>query len=314
MNDVQKAIEELSVYQPGVFPREALQTLIDQQTESTPLLLDYLETVAADVQKAVDNDQTELMLFALYLLGQFRATRAYRPLINLLAQLDESNDEFLGDLVTEGLPRIIASVCDGDVAPIKTLAENPKTDVYIRAAAFYSLGTLAFQNLMPVAELKEYCRSMLAGKLQYDDDEGYLPIALVSICEMHGFADLLPVIRDAYQRWPGMKLFNKLKDIEEELKHQNYREHESSFHNQFITDTIGSLETWDSFQPEAKYEDENEDGDFDLASLFPEPQGLQAPIGQEFLTEGTFVREVPKVGRNDPCPCGSGKKFKKCCG
>jgi hypothetical protein len=28
----------------------------------------------------------------------------------------------------------------------------------------------------------------------------------------------------------------------------------------------------------------------------------------------TFRREDPKVGRNDPCPCGSGKKFKKCCG
>ena len=28
----------------------------------------------------------------------------------------------------------------------------------------------------------------------------------------------------------------------------------------------------------------------------------------------TFRREAPKVGRNDPCPCGSGKKFKKCCG
>ena len=27
-----------------------------------------------------------------------------------------------------------------------------------------------------------------------------------------------------------------------------------------------------------------------------------------------IVRDVPKVGRNDPCPCGSGKKFKKCCG
>ena len=25
-------------------------------------------------------------------------------------------------------------------------------------------------------------------------------------------------------------------------------------------------------------------------------------------------REVPKVGRNDPCPCGSGRKFKACCG
>ena len=28
----------------------------------------------------------------------------------------------------------------------------------------------------------------------------------------------------------------------------------------------------------------------------------------------SFQREHPKVGRNDPCPCGSGKKFKKCCG
>jgi uncharacterized protein YecA (UPF0149 family) len=25
------------------------------------------------------------------------------------------------------------------------------------------------------------------------------------------------------------------------------------------------------------------------------------------------VRDAPKVGRNDPCPCGSGKKYKKCC-
>ena len=28
----------------------------------------------------------------------------------------------------------------------------------------------------------------------------------------------------------------------------------------------------------------------------------------------TFRRETPKIGRNDPCPCGSGKKYKRCCG
>ena len=27
-----------------------------------------------------------------------------------------------------------------------------------------------------------------------------------------------------------------------------------------------------------------------------------------------YLREIPKVGRNDPCPCDSGRKFKKCCG
>ena len=41
---------------------------------------------------------------------------------------------------------------------------------------------------------------------------------------------------------------------------------------------------------------------------------------QEGETQGegakikTIVRETEKVGRNDPCPCGSGKKYKKCHG
>ena len=36
-----------------------------------------------------------------------------------------------------------------------------------------------------------------------------------------------------------------------------------------------------------------------------------------FTPEGnveTYRRESAKIGRNDPCPCGSGKKYKKCCG
>lgn len=28
----------------------------------------------------------------------------------------------------------------------------------------------------------------------------------------------------------------------------------------------------------------------------------------------TVIRDTEKIGRNDQCPCGSGKKFKKCCG
>jgi uncharacterized protein len=34
----------------------------------------------------------------------------------------------------------------------------------------------------------------------------------------------------------------------------------------------------------------------------------------EHMIAATIRRDQPKVGRNDPCPCGSGKKFKKCCG
>ncbi|MDY5800869.1 MAG: SEC-C metal-binding domain-containing protein, partial [Eubacteriales bacterium] len=36
-------------------------------------------------------------------------------------------------------------------------------------------------------------------------------------------------------------------------------------------------------------------------------------ITQEFRTSKMFVKTA-EPGRNDPCPCGSGKKYKKCCG
>ncbi len=42
------------------------------------------------------------------------------------------------------------------------------------------------------------------------------------------------------------------------------------------------------------------------------PDEKEVPRGDD--TPVTFVREQPKVGRNEPCPCGSGKKFKHCCG
>ncbi len=31
------------------------------------------------------------------------------------------------------------------------------------------------------------------------------------------------------------------------------------------------------------------------------------------VKQETFVKTGPEIGRNDPCPCGSGKKYKKCC-
>ena len=51
------------------------------------------------------------------------------------------------------------------------------------------------------------------------------------------------------------------------------------------------------------------------ASLnFTGPNQGAAPAGEEEGRIKTVVRSAPKVGRNDPCPCGSGKKYKKCHG
>lgn len=47
---------------------------------------------------------------------------------------------------------------------------------------------------------------------------------------------------------------------------------------------------------------------------YPHRQVRKSASTWDSWEEGTYVRQGPKIGRNDPCPCGSGKKYKNCCG
>jgi uncharacterized protein YecA (UPF0149 family) len=48
----------------------------------------------------------------------------------------------------------------------------------------------------------------------------------------------------------------------------------------------------------------------ELVKDMPMPQNIK---GKNKIDFNTLDRKSKKVGRNDPCPCGSGKKYKKCC-
>jgi SEC-C motif-containing protein len=49
-------------------------------------------------------------------------------------------------------------------------------------------------------------------------------------------------------------------------------------------------------------------------ALFEKESGQWKFLDARGIRTGPYVRQEPKVGRNDPCGCGSGKKAKKCCG
>jgi len=49
-------------------------------------------------------------------------------------------------------------------------------------------------------------------------------------------------------------------------------------------------------------------------SRFSRQDGDWYYVDGDLVMPKTNTRDRPKVGRNDPCPCGSGRKFKKCCG
>lgn len=74
------------------------------------------------------------------------------------------------------------------------------------------------------------------------------------------------------------------------------------------TDDVGLVEFSAKFRVEGKDQEHFE------TALFGRENGQWVYTGQVAPAGQTVRREGPKVGRNDPCPCGSGKKYKKCCG
>ncbi len=64
----------------------------------------------------------------------------------------------------------------------------------------------------------------------------------------------------------------------------------------------------------AKYKQEGKTQDHYEKSFFEKEQGEWNFLDAQGIQTGPYVRTEPKLGRNDPCHCGSGKKFKRCHG
>lgn len=79
-------------------------------------------------------------------------------------------------------------------------------------------------------------------------------------------------------------------------------ENDRAFRKQWNADHygVGSVDQMDAILDEWESEDE-EDLPFD------------SELDDDFTESGTSLRSPARVGRNEPCPCGSGKKYKKCC-
>jgi len=50
-----------------------------------------------------------------------------------------------------------------------------------------------------------------------------------------------------------------------------------------------------------------------VTGIYRHFKARETPEKELYGNATTFRRVMPKIGRNDPCPCGSGKKFKQCC-
>lgn len=233
-----------------------------------------------------------LFSYATYLLAKWRETRAYPLIIRWLSLPGEDAFEIGGDTVTQAGARFLASTFDGNFEPLKSLILNRQANEYCRGQAIESMALLAAWGETPRETVEEYFLLLASEALEREPGQVWNNLALsaVNIEALRTFSEL----RRAYEEGlieEGFMSSDELDEVEagpREKWIEEYREAHPP-----ILDVAEETSWWQCFS--------KSDRARKLAEVAREHSLQQSVRG-------------PKIGRNDPCPCGSGKKYKKCCG
>ncbi len=295
-------VEARLTYLQPRFPADEVALAAAHWDEAGPHLVAELERVAAD--PSIGRQPGHILhLFAIFLTAQQRDARAHDAMVRIAALPEAILDEMLGDILTDGLSRCLASTCGGDETAIKRLIEDEGACIWSRYAGFAALSTRVLEGDVPPQQLLDYLAKLGAAeeaRLDSDAerDRDFLTGIVNSALDV-GAAPMLPTIR----RWFAKDLVN-LQSVDlrfaEAHAHDNWDELKRyGTHDRYVRSAIDEMKNW-------AYDDRKR----------PVPQPHSDPYVNRYgqPVQAPLVHETPKVGRNDPCPCGSGKKYKKCCG
>ncbi len=189
------------------------------------------------------------------------------------------NDE--DDLVMEEMPFFFAMMGEPAIEPVHRVLLDPDADLIYHCNAAESLSEIAEKNPL----LRDRCRDLLTRALASLDDPSVLSFVVLALMDI-GEIDAYPSIAEAFEKDRLDTGVVDLRDVEE---------HFGLPVTQRPTEKAAALDPTSLWRDPDAFEDEDDEFDGEREPSVP------------------FVAEI-KVGRNEPCSCGSGKKYKKCCG
>ena len=280
MNLVEIALADLAGAE--TFPLDAILTLRQKWSEARALLFAALQACASGADRSPENAET--VFFALHLLAEKRETEAFAPLVSMALE-GEALFELIGDATTETLPQILISLYDGDLQKLQGLIEAPGADPWARVAALECYSWLAAAGEIPLDDARKYfgqCFETLQPKSADPVWFGWQNCIVLL-----GFSELEPQVARAFRQGLVDKDVLAFEDFQADLIANRAAPDRRALMEERglkpIDDALEALAVFD--------EEEEEEG---------EPEKPAANPNRN-------------VGRNDPCPCGSGKKYKKCC-
>ncbi|WP_100934895.1 DUF1186 domain-containing protein [Candidatus Chlamydia corallus] len=240
--DISHILEDLA-YDEGILPREAIEAAIVKQMQITPYLLHILQDATQRVPEIVNDGSYQGHLYAMYLLAQFRESRALPLIIKLFAFEDDTPHAIAGDVLTEDLPRILASVCDDD-SLIKELIETPKINPYVKAAAISGLVTLVGAGKTSRDKTIRYFAELLNYRLEKHPSFAWDNL-IAGICTLYP-GELFYPISKAFDGELIDTTFISMEDVENIIHEETI---ESCIHTlcsstELINDTLEEMEKW----------------------------------------------------------------------
>lgn len=289
-------------YNEGKFPRDELQRIIEQKEEAIPYLLQIMNDLKEDYTKVIDRPNRMDFIYAYYLLAQFQVKELFPIMIDILSLPNDISDQIFGDDIADNIGRILATVYNGEIDMLMRLIESTEANEYARGQALKALVVLVYNGELTRDFVMGYFKQLMNGKLS--DTNYYLNAEIVNCCNDLYPEEVYADIQRLYEEQVIETFVIRMNDIDKTLKktkneilHRNQKDYKF----QFMTDAIEELQSWACFHQDQFIPSVNSFTKIDASGAFGEPKRNQAV-------------KIEKIGRNDPCTCGSGQKYKKCCG
>ena len=292
--NVDEALRQFAEAEP--FPRAAMQWALDHWSEAAPRFIARLRAFVAAPNRSDAN--LDELFYIVHLCGEKREERVYRPLCQLIAE-GEAIVDVLDDGVTETLCGVLISVFDGDLAPLQRAIESETGDEYARAAALGALGYLVrARTVLNDVAMRAYLRRLR--HVMKPRGDSVIWMSWAATAANLGYVDLRLDVATLNKDQFILEADFTLEDFDSQARLA--REDADGLRG-FAADAVGpfddAIETLSHWQFSAEDEFDLSDGEISDWG----PAAIETP----------YVNPLREVGRNDPCPCGSGKKYKRCC-
>jgi hypothetical protein len=290
----------------GVYRQDVVQAAIDLKEEITPRLLHILEEVIKDPHKFADEDLNDnTLFFTVTLLSYFNEEKAHPLFIKAFGLPDELPYEIFGDLTTEDLPLFLYRTCSGNIDGIKEFLQNQQVDPYTRSSAADALIYCVAGGLADRHDVLMFLSKLFSTDGNASNKD-FLSLIAVSMLDLYP-EPVIDVIYSAFKTGLINKGIISKEAFSEAMKlstaqrsMEKLQQKLSKKMNEDIHDYIKGWTRRSATMTAA----------IERAFSKLNDKLLKTPV-TDF--QQTIIRSEPKVGRNDPCPCGSGKKYKKCC-